>query len=171
MNQYEGMFLFDPTFASSFESCEKEIHRLMERAQAQIIFCRKWDERRLAYKIKGQKRGVYVLVYFTAAPTRSHHSSADVQLSEDILRLLVIRADGLTREQMERTVPSGAEEPTKTGDDAGKSAEPSTTTEIEKERDENTKMGKDTGPEEGTESVPTETTVDKPLEQAMSEDE
>ena len=58
MNQYEAMFLFDPTFGSSFENCEREIQRLLERADAEIVFCRTWDERRLAYKIKGRKRCV-----------------------------------------------------------------------------------------------------------------
>ena len=28
MNQYEAMFLFDPTFGSSFEDCEAEVRRL-----------------------------------------------------------------------------------------------------------------------------------------------
>ena len=29
MNQYEAMFLFDPTFGNTFENCEKEIRRLI----------------------------------------------------------------------------------------------------------------------------------------------
>ena len=70
MNQYEAMFLFDPTFGGSFENCETEIRRLMTRAEAEILLCRRWDERRLAYKIKGRKRGVYVLVFFKAPTDR-----------------------------------------------------------------------------------------------------
>ena len=101
MNQYEAMFLFDPTFGSSFEKCESEIHRLMERAQAKIIFCRKWDERRLAYRIKERKRGVYVLVYFNAPSEKITSLERDVQISEDILRVLVVRADGVTQEMIE----------------------------------------------------------------------
>ncbi|MCH8966700.1 MAG: 30S ribosomal protein S6, partial [Planctomycetes bacterium] len=52
MNQYEAMFLFDPTFGSSFEDCETEVRRLMERAKGEILICRKRDERRLAYRIQ-----------------------------------------------------------------------------------------------------------------------
>ena len=98
MNQYEAMFLFDPTFGNSFEKCEAEIRRLMERASAEIILCRKWDERRLTYRIKGRKRGVYVLVYFQAPADKVASLERDAKLSENILRLLVIRADGLGRE-------------------------------------------------------------------------
>ena len=86
MNQYEAMFLFDPTFGSSFEDCEGEIRRLMERAQAEIIFCRKWDERRLAFKIKGRKRGVYVLVYFKAPGDSITSLQRDAQIAEKMNR-------------------------------------------------------------------------------------
>ena len=55
MKQYEAMFLFDPNFGASFENCEKEVRRLMDRAEAELLFCRTWDERRLAYRIKGRK--------------------------------------------------------------------------------------------------------------------
>lgn len=103
MNQYEAMFLFDPTFGNSFEKCEAEIRRLMERAQGEIIHCRKWDERRLAYRINGRKRGVYVLVYFKAPPQSIAGMERDAKLDENILRLLVLRADHLSPEDMERT--------------------------------------------------------------------
>lgn len=104
MNQYEAMFLFDPTFGNNIEDCETEIRRLMDRAKAEILFCKKWDERRLAYRIKGRKRGVYVLVYFKAPTSNITPLERDAQLSENILRLLVLRAEGVTLEMMERTV-------------------------------------------------------------------
>ena len=102
MNQYEAMFLFDPTYGGTFENCEAEIGRLMERAGGEILFCRKWDERRLAYRIDGRKRGVYVLVFFKAPPDRIAPMERDAKLSEHILRLLVLRAEGYTLEHMKR---------------------------------------------------------------------
>ena len=110
MNQYEAMFLFDPTFAGSFENCETEIKRIMERAEAQIDFLRKWDERRLAYKLKGRKRGVYVLVYFKAPSSKITGLERDALLSENILRVLVLRADGMTPELMEKAAAPRAVE-------------------------------------------------------------
>lgn len=104
MNQYEAMFLFDPTFGSSMEDCEAEIRRLMERAEGEIIVSGKWDERRLAYKVKGRKRGVYILVYFKAPTTKIPQLERDVQLSENILRVLIVRAEGIGRETMDRAI-------------------------------------------------------------------
>lgn len=110
MNQYEAMFLFDPTFGASFEACETEIKRLMERASAELLFCRRWEERRLAYKIKGRKRGVYVLVYFKAPPDKIVPLERDVQIAENILRVLVLRADYVTPEMMEMAAQKRVED-------------------------------------------------------------
>lgn len=106
MNQYEAMFLFDPGFATSFDNCESEIKRLMERAEAELLFCKKWDERRLAFKVSGRKRGVYVLVYFKAGADKLAPLERDVKLSEDVLRVLILKADGVTPEMMEKAIHS-----------------------------------------------------------------
>jgi small subunit ribosomal protein S6 len=104
--QYEAMFLFDPGFATDFANAEKEIRRIMDRAEAEIVLCRRWDERKLAYEVEGRKRGVYVLTYFLAEPSRIRGIERDVQLSESVLRALVLQAEGLTREHMEQFMPS-----------------------------------------------------------------
>ncbi|MEK7711232.1 MAG: 30S ribosomal protein S6 [Planctomycetota bacterium] len=120
LNQYEAMFLFDPTFAGSFENCEGEIRRIMTRAEAEIVFCRKWDERRLTYKIKGRKRGTYVLVYFNAPPGKITSLERDVLLSENVLRVLILRADGVTPDLMEKlAAPRTVEGDLDSGDGEG----------------------------------------------------
>ncbi len=110
MNQYEAMFLFDPAFGDSFENCESEIRRLMERADAELLFCRVWDERRLAYRVNGRKRGVYVLTYFNAPPDKIAGMERDVKLGENTLRVLIVRADGVTPEMMDRMCSARGEE-------------------------------------------------------------
>lgn len=116
MNQYEAMFVFDPTFGGSFENCEAEIGRLMERAKGQVILSRKWDERRLAFRIKGRKRGIYVLTYFNAPADSIASLEHDAKLSEHILRMLVLRAEGVTREAMEEALGIRSDEHSGSGD-------------------------------------------------------
>ena len=125
LRQYEGMFLFDSSFAADMSKPEAEIRRILDRAEAEIVFCRKWDERRLAYEIRGRRRGTYVLTYFKCRPDILGGIERDAQLSENVLRLLVLRADHMTAERMnefapekkteappsEKKVPEGAEEP------------------------------------------------------------
>ena len=105
MNQYEAMFLFDPTFASDFAKAREEVQRILHRAEAEIVFLEKWEERKLAYEIKGRKRGCYVLVYFKCASDRITGIERDARLSEPVLRILLTRADGITHEQIERFMP------------------------------------------------------------------
>ncbi len=106
MNKYEAMFLFDPAFSPEWDKIQAEVDRLMQRAEAKLIVCGKWDERRLAYEIRGCKRAIYVLAYFEAAPDRISGMERDVQLSESCLRCLVLRADHLTEEQMREATTS-----------------------------------------------------------------
>jgi len=113
------MFLFDPTFGSSFENCEQEIRRLMDRAEGEIILCRKWDERRLAYRIKGRKRGVYVLAYLRVKPEKIVPLERDVKLSEIVLRMLILKAEGVTREAMEQAFVLWDDEPPRSDDRGG----------------------------------------------------
>lgn len=109
MNQYEAMFVFEPTFGGSFERCETEIRRLLDRGEAELVFCKLWEERRLAYRIKGCKRGVYVLTFFKAKPDKITPLERDAKISEPILRMLVLRADGTTPEMMEAQSAAPAE--------------------------------------------------------------
>jgi small subunit ribosomal protein S6 len=60
----------------------------------------KWDERRLAYDVKGNKRGVYFLTRFTADTRKVKEIERDCRLSEKMLRALIVRNDELTDEQM-----------------------------------------------------------------------
>lgn len=105
LRQYEGMFLFDSSFATDMSKAEAEIRRILDRAEAEIVFCRKWDERRLAYDIKGQRRGTYVLTYFKCRPDTIAGIERDVRLSENILRLLVLQAEHVTPERMNEFAP------------------------------------------------------------------
>ena len=41
-----------------------EIVELIEKAGGEILVSRLWEERRLAYPIKGQRKGTYWLTYF-----------------------------------------------------------------------------------------------------------
>lgn len=96
MRRYEGMFLFDNTAVHEWSEMEAEVKRLFERIEAEPLVCVKFDERRLAYDIKGRKRGTYVLTYFNADPQRIAAMERDAQLSELILRLLVLQAEKLS---------------------------------------------------------------------------
>ncbi len=65
---YECMFLISQSEAASLNTVLDHIREIIGRGDAEILAMRKWDERRLAFEIDKQKRGLYVLAYFTADP-------------------------------------------------------------------------------------------------------
>lgn len=100
MRRYEAMFLFDNNVAHDWPRVEQEVRRLCERIGATLLTCNKFDERKLAYEIKGRKRGTYVLTYFDAPPDRIADLERDAGLSELILRCLVLRADHVSEQRI-----------------------------------------------------------------------
>ncbi len=104
--QYEALFLLNASYASgSWDTAKAEVEHILHRANAEIIHLRKWDERRLTYPISGNKRGVYVLAFFKCEGPKVAGIERDVQLSENILRVLVIKADHLALKDMEAMMP------------------------------------------------------------------
>ncbi|MCB9852019.1 MAG: 30S ribosomal protein S6 [Phycisphaerales bacterium] len=104
MNLYEGMFILDPALASDWESAEAEIKRVFDRAGAEIVGHRNWDERKLAYQIGKFRRGLYILTYFRANPEKIASMERDVQLSEKVLRVLFLRREKMTDEDVQKSL-------------------------------------------------------------------
>ena len=91
---YEGLFLMNQQAISGDLNATLDVVRdMLERAGAEILSLRKWDERRLAYPVKGQKRGTYVLTLFRVNPVQIANIERDCNLSDEVLRELMTRAD------------------------------------------------------------------------------
>jgi small subunit ribosomal protein S6 len=103
--QYEAMFLIGPGGAAEPDAALKLCSQIVERQGCEIIFTKKWDERRLAYEIEGQKRGTYIIVFFTGPGGAIAAIERDVNLSEQVLRVLITRADHLNKEEMQAVEP------------------------------------------------------------------
>jgi small subunit ribosomal protein S6 len=89
---YECMFLFDPTKVSGdAASAAKHVETVLTKNHAEILASRQWDERRLAYPVKGQKKGLYYLTYFRSEGKNLVNIERDCALNEAILRTLTIR--------------------------------------------------------------------------------
>src|SRR5438876_12166136 len=82
---YEAMFLFPAGASADLENTLKTARGIIERHGGEIIVLKKWDERKLAYEMKKNKRGLYVIAYFTAPGPAVGAIERDVNLSEDIL--------------------------------------------------------------------------------------
>ena len=98
---YEAMFLISQAQAAQFGDVIAHIRHTLERYHATIIAMRKWDERRLAFEIQKQKRGLYILCYFSCDTKHLGEIERAFNLSENVMRHLVIRADHLSMDEMQ----------------------------------------------------------------------
>jgi len=96
---YEIMILIGQGTAARLSEVLEHINTLFERSNLEVVSMQKWDERRLAYEINKQKRGVYLLAYVNGEPGSIAGFERDCNLSEEILRALILRADHLTEEE------------------------------------------------------------------------
>lgn len=104
---YEGMFLVDSSKAGAdWDGIVAAIRTILEKAGAEIDSIRKWDDRRLAYDIKGKSRGTYILSYFRVDGGRIQNIEKAVRLSEKIMRVLILSAERLRPEDIEKDTPA-----------------------------------------------------------------
>ncbi|MCX5636835.1 MAG: 30S ribosomal protein S6 [Planctomycetota bacterium] len=104
---YEGMFLIDSAQATAdWDGILATVRTILERAGAEIVSLRKWDERKLVYDIGGKSRGTYILSYFKAEGRRIRDIERDVQLSEKIMRALILNTEQMTPADIEKETPA-----------------------------------------------------------------
>ena len=106
---YEGLFLVDTgQAASDWDGTIAVIEKMLSRADAEVVSMRKWDERPLAYEINKKGRGTYILIYFNGDPLKITTIERDVQLSEKVVRVMILRTDKMSEEQIAGDTPSEA---------------------------------------------------------------
>jgi small subunit ribosomal protein S6 len=95
------MFLLDTNkVAGDVQAAAKQLHAILEKHQAEVLASRPWDERRLAYPIGNQKKGLYYLIYFRGDSKKVVEIEHDVKLNETVIRLLVIKIHPKLEETM-----------------------------------------------------------------------
>jgi small subunit ribosomal protein S6 len=104
---YEGMFLVDSGEAArDWDGVLGTIDTVLKRSDAEVISVRKWDERELAYRVGKATRGTYILVYFRVDSQKVHEIERDIQLTERIMRALILSAEHMTQEDIDKDTPA-----------------------------------------------------------------
>ena len=91
---YEGMFLLDSNrYGRDPEGVSGQIPAMIREAGGEVLVSRLWEERRLAYSIRGRRKGTYWLTYFRIGGHKLPELKRQSQLNNNILRTLVIKID------------------------------------------------------------------------------
>ncbi len=109
---YEAMFLVDSAQAGSdWDGTLAAVNKVLERADAEVVSLRKWADRKLAYEIAHKNRGTYILTYFKALPEKISPMEKDVNLSEQITRVLVLSTEDRPADCIEKDVSGESKAP------------------------------------------------------------
>ena len=100
---YEGMFLFDANeSARRWSELEGRVGAILQKNGAEVQYAERWPDQRLSFEIQGARKGTYYLTYFNASPDNIQSIRRDAELTEDILRVLIIHEAGLEDEMASR---------------------------------------------------------------------
>jgi small subunit ribosomal protein S6 len=91
-NKYEAMYIIDAIIEEEArKGIVEKFSAIVTDNGGTITSIDDWGKRRLAYPIEKKNEGYYVLMHFEAAPELPRELERNLQISEDIMRYLVIR--------------------------------------------------------------------------------
>ena len=91
---YECLFLLDSNkYARDAAGITGSIDAMVAKLDGEMLASRLWDERKLAYPVKGQRKGTYWLTYFRMDSVRLAEFDREVRLNTQINRHLVLKVD------------------------------------------------------------------------------
>jgi small subunit ribosomal protein S6 len=93
LQDYELIYIINPDVAEdALEAQVNGISQFITSREGAIASVDKWGKRKLAYPLKHYLEGNYVLTKFRISPARLKEIEANLKISEEILRHLLVKA-------------------------------------------------------------------------------
>lgn len=93
-NVYECMFIFNANaYARNPTGAANAVEEMVKAVDGEMLASRLWNEQKLAYPIKGHRKGAYWLSYFRVNTSKLVKFNRACQLNDMILRHLVVKLD------------------------------------------------------------------------------
>ena len=91
MKQYELLYIVSTKYTDAeVETVNDKIGALLTKFEAKILRQENIGKIRLAFPIKGQRNGTYMLVHFDAEPNVSIDLDRQLRLTDEVLRHLIV---------------------------------------------------------------------------------
>lgn len=125
---YEAMVLLDNReVKQGWQALKDQVCGLFTKHGASIKSAKRWDERRLAYPIKHQLRGTYMLAYFEAETSDIAAIRRELDYAESVFRHMTFACE---------EIPADAYEPEAEFDEAAVRVEDTSMTDLPEEEPE-----------------------------------
>ena len=94
LRDYELVLVISPEVVEEkFEATVDNISRFITEKGGVISDIERWGKRKLAYPIRHFVEGSYVLTHFKLNPASGKELEANLQISEEVLRHLLVKLD------------------------------------------------------------------------------
>ncbi len=93
MPSYELTYVLRPLDDTALAAVNERIANSIATSGGEILARNDWGKRRLAYPIRKLNEGIYVALQVNLPPNAVRAVERALQLSDDVLRYLVIRVD------------------------------------------------------------------------------
>ncbi len=114
MRQYELAFIVHPDLdETAFKDLLDRVQAWITDAGGKVTKVDLWGKKKLAYEIRKQKEGQYVLLYVDMAPSFLTELERNLGLLESVMRFMVIRPEEAPEPApVQVSVPAEEPEPT-----------------------------------------------------------
>jgi len=113
---YEILFIADPNLGEpEVDALTAQVQGYVEKEGGRVPKVEKWGKKRLAYLVKRQREGYYVLVVAEAQPPVVKEVERRLRVTDGILRFITVRVDEELRKAERRKARRGAEEEKRRG--------------------------------------------------------
>ncbi len=94
MQKYETMYILQSQLEEEkTEELIEKFKSIVEREGGEVSNLDKWGKRKLAYEVKKQKEGFYVLMNYTAPSNACFELERSFKIAEEVLRYLIVREE------------------------------------------------------------------------------
>jgi small subunit ribosomal protein S6 len=92
MNVYENIIILNPTLSDEeAETAIKRIKELIAGEGGEVLKVDIWGRKKLAYEIKKQKKGLYVLLFYKTPPASIKKIEEFYKVFDAVLKYIIIK--------------------------------------------------------------------------------
>jgi len=91
---YEALYIVPPELSDEdITAVTEKYKKAVEDQGGEVESVNRWEKRRLAYPIKGQNEGIYVLMTFKGEAKVEAELGRLLRIADEVLRHLIVRLD------------------------------------------------------------------------------
>ncbi len=93
MRKYEVLFIIRPLDEEATNAIIDKFSKLIAANGGEIVKEDRWGKKRLAYEIKKEAEGYYVLFYVNCEPSCVNECDRVMKITDEILKHMIVRSD------------------------------------------------------------------------------